>query len=87
MTLQGCSLLDNAGAIVLMMAKAMWYMDVPLLLLLRRYCTACRITFDVAAPRDSKGFQGLNLGIVRLAPSFLGVVATATNNLNLLSPI
>jgi hypothetical protein len=28
MTLQGCSLLDNAGAIVLMMAKAMWHMTV-----------------------------------------------------------
>jgi len=30
-------------------------MDVPSLLLRRRYCAECRITFDVAAPRDSKG--------------------------------
>ena len=38
-----------------MMAKAMWHMDVPSLLLRRRYCVECRITFDAAAPRDSKG--------------------------------
>jgi len=38
-----------------MMAKAMWHMDVPSLLLRRRYCAECWITFDVAAPRDSKG--------------------------------
>jgi len=36
-----------------MMAKAMWHMDVPSLLLRRRFCAECRITFDAAAPRDS----------------------------------
>lgn len=68
-----------------MMAKVMWHMDVPSWLVRRRYCAGCRITFDVAAQGDSKG---LNLGAVRLAPpSLLGVAATATNNLNKLSPI
>ena len=42
----GCILLDNAGA---------YCPDVPSLLIRRRYCAECRITFDVAAPRDSKG--------------------------------
>jgi hypothetical protein len=42
----GCALLDNAGA---------YCPDVPSLLLLRRYCTECRITFDVAALGGSKG--------------------------------
>jgi len=46
MTLHGCSLLDNAGA---------YCPDVPSLLLSRRYCAECRVTFDAAAPRDSKG--------------------------------
>ncbi len=39
--------------------------DVPSLLLRRRYCAECRITFDVVALWDSKG---LNLGAVRLVP-------------------
>ena len=39
--------------------------DVPSLLLRRRYCAECRITFDAGAPRDSRG---LILGITRLAP-------------------
>ena len=38
-----------------MMAKAMWHMDVPSLLLRRGYCAECRITFDVAAPGIPKG--------------------------------
>jgi len=41
----GCTLLDNAGA---------YCPDVPSLLLRRRFCAECRITFDVAAPG---GFQ------------------------------
>ena len=42
----GCTLLDNAGA---------YCPDVPSLLLRRRYCAESRITFDVAAPRESRG--------------------------------
>ena len=42
----GCTLLDNAGA---------YCPDVPSLLLRLRCCAECKITFDVAAPRDSKG--------------------------------
>ncbi len=42
----GRTLLGNAGA---------HCPDVPSLLLRRRYCTEYRITFDAAAPRDSKG--------------------------------
>jgi hypothetical protein len=30
-----------------MMAKVMWHMDVPSLLLRRRFCAECRITFDL----------------------------------------
>jgi len=52
--------------IVLMMAKAMWHMDVPSLLLRRRYCTECRNTFDVAAPKESKAKKKEQ----RQAPSF-----------------
>lgn len=39
----------------------MWHMDVPSLLLRRRYCTECRITFDVAAPGESRGARRLAL--------------------------
>jgi len=42
------------------MAKAMWHMDVPSLLLRRRYCAEYRITFDVAAPGDSKGVSAFS---------------------------
>ncbi len=41
----GCTLLDNEGA---------YCPDVPSLLLRRRFCAECRITFDVAAPGESR---------------------------------
>jgi hypothetical protein len=51
-----------------MMAKAMWHMDVPSLLLRRRYCAECRITFDVAAPWGSKGLLACNAPWVSSPP-------------------
>ena len=55
----GCALLDNAGA---------YCPDVPSLQLLRRYCTECRITFDVAAPWGSKGLLACNAPWVSSPP-------------------
>lgn len=45
----GCTFLDNPEA---------YCPDAHSLLLLRRYCAECRITFVLAAPRDSKRRPG-----------------------------
>ena len=56
--------------------------DVPSLLLRRRYCTKCKITFYVAAPSGCKEEK-----IVEAVALFLlGAVATATSHFNLLYP-
>ncbi|MBU2893153.1 hypothetical protein KO495_07410 [Colwellia sp. D2M02] len=44
----GCTLLDNAGA---------YCPDARSALLRRRSCAECRITFDVAAPGESRGLS------------------------------